>query len=273
MVVVRSGPDLAGSSRYPAGPAIGPGKPHLLVYLGEICKQDGVDHMVRAVQLLRERRPDDFHVLFVGGGPHQPAIKAYAEEQGIMDYAGFTGRVSDEALCRILSSATLGIDPDPKNPWSDKSTMNKVIEYMYFGLPVVAFDLHETRVSAGEAGATPSRTTNAPWPPRSPRCWTTRPGAPPWPHGGRPGARRAGLGPFGGPPAGGLPIGAAEAGQGQGGRERHHSGHIQLASESDLPRSLTERDQLCALRTLTPALSREGRERGAEAKRTASPLP
>ena len=30
--------------------------------------------------------------------------------------------------------------------------MNKVIEYMYFGLPVVAFDLHETRVSAGDAG-------------------------------------------------------------------------------------------------------------------------
>jgi glycosyltransferase involved in cell wall biosynthesis len=30
--------------------------------------------------------------------------------------------------------------------------MNKVIEYMHFGLPVVAFDLHETRVSAGSAG-------------------------------------------------------------------------------------------------------------------------
>ena len=68
------------------------------------------------------------------------------------EYATFTGRVSDDELCRILSSATLGIDPDPKNPWSDKSTMNKVIEYMYFGLPVVAYDLHETRVSAGAAG-------------------------------------------------------------------------------------------------------------------------
>ncbi len=60
--------------------------------------------------------------------------------------------MSDDELCRILSSATLGIDPDPKTPWSDQSTMNKVIEYMFFGLPVVAFDLHETRVSAAEAG-------------------------------------------------------------------------------------------------------------------------
>jgi glycosyltransferase involved in cell wall biosynthesis len=153
VIVVRSGPDLNRLAVYPPDPAYRAGKAHLLVYLGEICKQDGVDYMVRAVKLLKEVHDrSDFQVLFVGGGPHQPAIKAYAVEQGIMDYAGFTGRVSDDDLCRILSSATLGIDPDPKNPWSDKSTMNKVIEYMHFGLPVVAFDLHETRVSAGSAG-------------------------------------------------------------------------------------------------------------------------
>ncbi len=152
VIVVRSGPDLQRFQRHAPDPAFRHGKPHLLVYLGEICLQDGVDHMVRAVRLLAARRAA-VHVLFVGGGPHQPAIKAYAEEQGIASFSTFTGRVSDDALCRILSSATLGIDPDPKTPWSDQSTMNKVIEYMYFGLPVVAFDLHETRVSAGEAGA------------------------------------------------------------------------------------------------------------------------
>jgi glycosyltransferase involved in cell wall biosynthesis len=148
--VVRSGPDLARLQTYPADPAYRAGKPHLLVYLGEICKQDGVDYMVRAVKLLAAQR-DDFHVLFVGGGPHQKAIRAYATEQGIDTLCRFTGRVNDEELCRILSSATLGIDPDPKTPWSDQSTMNKVIEYMHFGLPVVAFDLRETRVSANGA--------------------------------------------------------------------------------------------------------------------------
>ena len=152
VVVVRSGPDLRRFRSFPSDPAYRAGKRHLLVYLGEICKQDGVDYMVRAVKQLAGRR-QDFRVLFVGGGPHQPAVRAYAEQQGIMGFAAFTGRVSDQELCRILSSATLGIDPDPKNPWSDKSTMNKVVEYMFFGLPVVAFDLHETRVSAGDAGA------------------------------------------------------------------------------------------------------------------------
>ena len=149
--VVRSGPDLARFKIHAPDESYRAGKPHLLVYLGEICPQDGVDHMVRAVKLLSQRR-DDFAVIFVGGGPHQPAIRAYAEAEGLGGIARFTGRVSDDELCRILSSATLGIDPDPKTPWSDQSTMNKVIEYMFFGLPVVAFDLHETRVSAGGAG-------------------------------------------------------------------------------------------------------------------------
>ena len=58
----------------------------------------------------------------------------------------------------VLSTADVGISPDPKNPLNDLSTMNKTMEYMAFGLPVVAFDLRETRVSAGDAGvyATPN---------------------------------------------------------------------------------------------------------------------
>ena len=149
--IVRSGPDLARFRRYPADPAWRKGKRHLVVYLGEICKQDGVDYMLRALKDLRDRGRDDIQAVFVGGGPHQPEIKAYAATLGLSDMTTFTGRVSDDDLCRILSSADLGIDPDPKNDWSDKSTMNKIMEYMYFGLPIVAFDLRETRFSAQDA--------------------------------------------------------------------------------------------------------------------------
>ena len=151
--IVRSGPDLSRFKAYPRDDKWRGGKPYLIAYLGEICKQDGVDHLVRAVKILRdELGRKDVHCIFMGGGPHQKAIAEYAVEMGVTDICHFTGRVSDEDLCRVLSSADLGIDPDPKNAWSDQSTMNKVIEYMYFGLPVLAYDLHETRVSAGDAG-------------------------------------------------------------------------------------------------------------------------
>jgi glycosyltransferase involved in cell wall biosynthesis len=41
--------------------------------------------------------------------------------------------------------------PDPKNPLNDVSTMNKVVEYMAMELPMVSFELRETRFSAGGA--------------------------------------------------------------------------------------------------------------------------
>jgi glycosyltransferase involved in cell wall biosynthesis len=150
--IVRSGPDLDRFKVYDPDPSWKKGKPLALVYLGEMCKQDGVDHLVRAVAILRdELEHDDFHAVFVGGGPEQPLIKAYADEVGVGDLCTFTGRVSDEDLCRILSSADVAVDPDPKNNWSDKSTMNKIMEYMFFGLPIVAYALTEHRVSAQDA--------------------------------------------------------------------------------------------------------------------------
>ena len=151
--VVRSGPDMSRFQVRERSRQWSQGKPFLVAYLGEICKQDGVDHLVRAMRILRdELGRGDVQCVVMGGGPHQPAIARYAREQGVGDCCSFLGRVSDDTLCEVLSSADLGIDPDPKNPWSDQSTMNKVVESMFFGLPVVAYDLRETRVSAGDAG-------------------------------------------------------------------------------------------------------------------------
>jgi glycosyltransferase involved in cell wall biosynthesis len=152
--IVRSGPDLDRFMIRERAPRWSHGKRFLLAYLGEICEQDGVDHLVRAMKVLRDefgRR--DVQCVLMGGGPHQPAVARYATEIGVGECCTFTGRVSDDVLCEVLSSADIGVDPDPKTPWSDKSTMNKVVEYMFFGLPVAAYDLHETRVSAGAAGA------------------------------------------------------------------------------------------------------------------------
>jgi glycosyltransferase involved in cell wall biosynthesis len=149
--IVRSAPSLAKFRRYEPDPSFKKGKAHLVVYLGEMGPQDGVDDLVRAVKALRERGRDDFHCVLIGGGTHQPAVAACAAALGVAELCTFTGIVSDEVLCRILSSADVGIDPLPKNGWSDKSTMNKVLEYMFFGLPIVVGDLAEARVSADAA--------------------------------------------------------------------------------------------------------------------------
>ncbi len=157
--VVRSGPDLNRFKRYAPDLSLKQGKRFLIVFLGEIGSQDGVDGMVRIAKLLRDDlKRDDFHCLVIGGGERQPSIVAYAKELGVDTLFTFTGDIrDDERLCELLSSADIGIDPVSFNEWSDRSTSNKIIEYMYFGLPVVSYQLHEAEQSAGAAGvyATP----------------------------------------------------------------------------------------------------------------------
>jgi glycosyltransferase involved in cell wall biosynthesis len=150
--IVRSAPSLAKFKIYEPDPSFRKGKPHLILYLGEMGPQDGVDNLIRALKMLRdELGRDDVHCVLIGGGTYQPTVAAYAEEIGVADLCTFTCIVSDETLCRILSSGDVAVDPLPKNGWSDRSTMNKVLEYMFFGLPIVVGELTEARVSADAA--------------------------------------------------------------------------------------------------------------------------
>ena len=113
---------------------------------------DGVDHAVRALALLRDEiGRDDFHCIFMGSGDRYDELVALAEQLGLADIAEFPGRVTDEFVQRCLSTADVCLSPDPLNPVNDVSTMNKVVEYMAMGRPMVSFELTEARVSAGSA--------------------------------------------------------------------------------------------------------------------------
>lgn len=152
VAVVRSAPDLDRFTPQPPDPGLRGGKTHLLAYLGVMGPQDGVDHALRAVQLLRdEAGRDDFRCIFMGAGDTFDELRALSAELGITDIVEFPGRVPDEFVARCLSTADVCLSPDPRNPLNDVSTMNKVVEYMAMGRPIVSFDLAEARVSAGGA--------------------------------------------------------------------------------------------------------------------------
>ena len=112
--------------------------------------QDGVDYVVRAADVIvHELGRTDISFTLMGSGDCFDELVALRDELGLADYVEFTGRVPDDVVREVLSTADIGLSPDPKNPLNDVSTMNKTMEYMAFELPVVAFDLRETRVSAG----------------------------------------------------------------------------------------------------------------------------
>lgn len=154
VTVVRTGPDAQRLRRKASIPELRRGRQHLVAYIGVMGPQDGVDLAVRAAaHVVHDLGRDDVAFTFMGAGDSYPEILALRDELGLQDYLELPGRVPDETVLDVLSTAEVGLSPDPKNPLNDVSTMNKTLEYMAFGLPVVAFDLKETRVSAGNAAS------------------------------------------------------------------------------------------------------------------------
>jgi glycosyltransferase involved in cell wall biosynthesis len=154
VTVVRTGPDPERLQRRTEVPSLRRGRKHLVAYLGVMGPQDGVDLAVRAAAyVVHNLGREDVAFTFMGSGDSYPELVALRDELGLQDYLELPGRVPDETVVNVLSTAAVGLSPDPKNPLNDVSTMNKTLEYMAFELPVVAFDLKETRVSGGDAAS------------------------------------------------------------------------------------------------------------------------
>lgn len=151
VAVVRSGPMLSRFTRVEPDPNLKRGREYLAVYLGVMGPQDGVDYAIRAIRHAVDKGLSNTSFTFIGSGDSFDDLVALSKELKLEEYIEFTGRVSDEDLKRLLCTADLGIAPDPKNPLNDVSTMNKIVEYMAMSLPIVSFDLKESKYSASEA--------------------------------------------------------------------------------------------------------------------------
>jgi glycosyltransferase involved in cell wall biosynthesis len=156
--VVRSSPDPARIHAVDPDPALRDGRRFLVTYLGTMGPQDGVDLFVDAASHVAATRPGLVRFVALGGGPMLNELRDRVRREGLSEVVNFTGRVPDELVRRMLSTADVAISPDPANDFNEYCTMNKTLEYMAVGVPVVAFDLEETRVSAGDAAvyATPN---------------------------------------------------------------------------------------------------------------------
>jgi glycosyltransferase involved in cell wall biosynthesis len=150
--VVRSGPKLDRLKVIPPVEPLKHGRKYLVGYVGVMGKQEGIDLLLHAARhIVKEMGRDDVHFGLVGGGTSLDEMKQMAADLGIAEYVTFTGRVPDQDLLEMLNTADVCVNPDVANEMNDKSTMNKIMEYMALGKPVVQFDLTEGRFSAQEA--------------------------------------------------------------------------------------------------------------------------
>lgn len=149
--IVRNGPPLT-YKLLESDPDLTRRADYLIGYIGTIGPQDGVDYWLRAIrEMVYTLGRSDFLAIIIGSGDAFPIVQALAKELQIEDYVLFTGRLSELESRKYLSAVNVCVQPDPLSPLNDKSTMNKLMEYMALGKPTVAFDLVETRFSAQDA--------------------------------------------------------------------------------------------------------------------------
>lgn len=165
--VVMSSPDPHLMKRGVDHPEFHPDHAYLVCYIGIMGPQDGVDTLLDAVDVyVHELGRTDTHFALLGFGDCLEALQADCTERGLDPWVTFTGRVDHTVLGEWLSSAHIGITPDPPCEFNERSTMNKTLEYMSHGVPVIATDLRETRrCAAGAAvyvsGVDPAETARA----------------------------------------------------------------------------------------------------------------
>ncbi len=146
--VVRGSPELD-RFRLPAPqPDLKQGRAHLVVYVGIMGFQDGLDLLLDSIEYLvmKKGRRDTFFAL-IGPGPEQPRLKSVAAARGLDEWVIFTGGLYGDDLLAYLATADVAVAPDPCNEFNDKLTMIKNLEYQASGLPIVLYDLIEGRRS------------------------------------------------------------------------------------------------------------------------------
>ena len=150
ITVVRNGVEIPPPLQ--PDPAIRQKAKTIIAFVGVMGFQDGVDYLLRALHhLLHNLSRNDFYCVLMGDGDAWVSLLALAKQLRLDDHVRFTGHLRGDELFRALSSADICVDPDPANAYNNRSTMIKMMEYMAFEKPIVAFDLPEHRVTAQQA--------------------------------------------------------------------------------------------------------------------------
>jgi glycosyltransferase involved in cell wall biosynthesis len=150
VTVVRNGPVLARVSRAISDPSLKHGYKYLCCWVGMMGLQDRVDLVLRSIDhLIHGLGREDCEFAIIGWGESLPMARALARELDLDKWVNFTGDLTPDHVFRYLATADVGLDASLQIEVSPV----KAMEYMAFGVPVVAFDLPQTRVLTDGAAA------------------------------------------------------------------------------------------------------------------------
>ncbi|MEX2495698.1 MAG: TIGR04063 family PEP-CTERM/XrtA system glycosyltransferase [Woeseia sp.] len=125
----------------------------VLGFFGSYFAWEGLDNLVRALPLMRQRN-DRIAVLLAGSGNEENALRALAYELGVGEHVHFAGRVDHDEMPDYYGLADIMVFPRRKIRIAEMVTPLKPLEAMHFGCLVLASDVggHRELIEEGRTG-------------------------------------------------------------------------------------------------------------------------
>ncbi|WP_120077404.1 TIGR04063 family PEP-CTERM/XrtA system glycosyltransferase [Aurantiacibacter odishensis] len=132
---------------------LGIGEGPVIGFIGSFYNYEGLDDLIAAMPMLIERHPGA-HLLLVGGGPMDEALRAQAAASPVADRIHFTGRVPHAEVERYYALTDIMAYPRKKSRLTDLVTPLKPLEANAQMQLVAASDVggHRELIRDGETG-------------------------------------------------------------------------------------------------------------------------
>ena len=110
----------------------------LLVFVGRLVYEKGVDDLIEAVARLRDELPH-LTALIIGDGPDRTELEARASRLGVGDRTVFAGWVQPDQISNHLAAGDIFVGPSKKSPNGRIEAQGLTfVEAMLAGTPVIA---------------------------------------------------------------------------------------------------------------------------------------
>ncbi len=114
------------------------GRGPLLVFVGRIVEEKGVEDFIRAVKLIEQKCPD-VRAVVVGEGQDRPGLERLSKELGLTERITFTGWINSADVPKYIAAGDVFVGPSrqARNGWIEAQGLT-FLEAMAVGTPVVA---------------------------------------------------------------------------------------------------------------------------------------
>lgn len=127
----------------------------VIVYLGTLDQSRQIPILFEMLVILRQQMPDVLLVLAgdVDDKTHREWLKKEAQRLNVMPNIVWTSWLPMQEAWRYLKAAEIGLSPFPRGYLLDMASPTKAVEYMAFGLPIIANDNPDQAQVLAESGA------------------------------------------------------------------------------------------------------------------------